>query len=274
MGRTEIPLQILDPVTGTAIVGAQSRIVKRADGLDAIVYTGETGTQQATNPVASDQWGRVNGWLDTGRYSALISGGGLVPTTEHFDSVSTQDIGVVGGGPGPPRVTSLPGSPVDGQEVFYVANAVTGTLWNLRFNNAGGTYKWEFVGGPPLQAQVVALESTGSTLTYIDLTTPGPAIAVPLAGEYLIELSGKATISSSNNALMSFTVGATAPLDDDAVGVNAVAVNTGNNSSLSRRLSKTLAAPATLTAKYRNTSSAGGASWQYRVLSALPVRVG
>ena len=46
-------------------------------------------------------------------------------------------------------VTSLPGSPTDGQEIYYQADSSNGIIWHLRFRSvaSGGdvTYGWEYV---------------------------------------------------------------------------------------------------------------------------------
>jgi len=84
------------------------------------------------------------------------------------------------------RVTSLPSSPADGTEVFYVADAAAGVIWHLRYN-AGSTsaYKWEFVGGAALKAEYGPGADIGGLNTWVDLAN-GPALIVPRAGEYLL----------------------------------------------------------------------------------------
>ena len=52
-------------------------------------------------------------------------------------------------------VTSLPATPTDGQEVYYLADAANGVIWHLRYRAAAtGAFKWEFVGGPPLSHEI------------------------------------------------------------------------------------------------------------------------
>src|SRR6516164_9624771 len=54
-----------------------------------------------------------------------------------------------------PYGTTLPASPVDGQEAILVDSITNPTYqWRLRYN-AGSTsaYKWEFVGGPDSSAE-------------------------------------------------------------------------------------------------------------------------
>ena len=84
--RTEIPVHLINPEDGNSIVGATVRIRSRASGSDAVVYASEVGAEAMPNPQTSDQFGRVNGWLDEGRYLASITGAGMYPTEEPFDS--------------------------------------------------------------------------------------------------------------------------------------------------------------------------------------------
>lgn len=194
------------------------------------------------------------------------------------DTVSSYSAGIIG----PPRVTALPANPVDGQECYFVADATAGVVWHLRYNAASASpYKWEFVGGSEMRDEIVtaAGENTSST-SYTTLTTPGPSIAVPLAGEYDIELSFLGYHGTAGGTmLMSYQNGATAAIDTDGVGMTAgAAVSDMSRSTIRRR--KTIAAPATLAARYRTlagtatfagTSNLGTASRNMRL---RPVRVG
>jgi hypothetical protein len=81
--------------------------------------------------------------------------------------------------------TTLPASPVDGQEAILVDSLTNPTYqWRFRYN-AGSTspYKWEFVGGSTLSAYVAAAEyrSAGG---YGDLQTVGPRVQLVRAGDY------------------------------------------------------------------------------------------
>src|SRR4051812_173693 len=59
------------------------------------------------------------------------------------------DTGPTGPAPVVSRVTSLPASPTDGQEVYWQVDAGPPTVvWHMRRNAA--LAKWEFLGGPPI----------------------------------------------------------------------------------------------------------------------------
>jgi hypothetical protein len=89
----------------------------------------------------------------------------------------------------PPVVygTTLPGSPVDGQEAILV-DSVTNPSYQWRFRyNAGSTsaYKWEFVGGAPLHGKGGSIGNVTSGSGQVDLSN-GPVLTVPRAGDYLL----------------------------------------------------------------------------------------
>ena len=86
---------------------------------------------------------------------------------------------------GPTYETSLPGSPVDGQEIYYAADATNGIIWHLRYRSGGGTYKWEFVGGSSLTAEDNDSRTVTSG-TYADVPTDQVVLTIPVAGEYLV----------------------------------------------------------------------------------------
>jgi hypothetical protein len=86
----------------------------------------------------------------------------------------------------PATVTSLPSSPIDGQQIYYVADATNGVVWHLRYRAASGsTHKWEFVGGGKivLGPQGSLQLTTASTWTAV---TGGPTLTIPLPGDYRI----------------------------------------------------------------------------------------
>lgn len=94
-------------------------------------------------------------------------------------------------GPNVPLASALPTSPSDGQTVHFqsAAMASAGVVWQLRYRAAAsGPYKWEFVGGSGLHAGGGYI--TSSATTYL-AGTAGPGLALPLAGEYEADISGR-----------------------------------------------------------------------------------
>lgn len=160
--------------------------------------------------------------------------------------------------------TALPSSALAGQEVYLQTAAMAAmsppVKWLLRYDGS----RWLPVSCPPLFAEVPASEATAST-TYVALATPGPALSVPVTGDYDVEIG--ATMAGGN-PWMSYDVGAAAAVDADGF-VHAAAFAAGNRPR--RRLA--LAAGTTLTAKYRNSAAASGNARE-RWMRATPVRLG
>lgn len=173
-------------------------------------------------------------------------------------------------------VTSLPGTPIDGQTVLYqgAGMATDGIVWMLRYNSSSASsYKWEFVGGAPWMQGISTSEALSST-SYTNLATTGPTVTAPLAGDYIVRLGAYVGLSNDNTtALMSFAVGGTGAADADAIASTAVGTGGVTGVVVSRDVQKTVSAAATaIAAKYRVT--ANSASFENRFLSIVPVRVG
>jgi hypothetical protein len=174
----------------------------------------------------------------------------------------------------PAVVTSLPSSPVDGQEIRYLADATNGIIWNLKYRAASASaYRWEVIGGSALFAEVAPEESTTAG-AYGALTTAGPSVTVPLAGDYDVDVSATAANSGTNvGFFMSYDISPTAAVDADAAFGQAGASGTNNYFAIRRLRRKTaLAAGTVLVSKYRVTGGTG--AFNRRQLYVRPVRVG
>jgi hypothetical protein len=187
---------------------------------------------------------------------------GTAQITDYRPRASLQsDLGV-------PFVTSLPTQPYDGQVVDYDAGSA-GEVWRLRYVAAeAGSYKWYFVGGAPLNAYVATAEST-SSVSFTTLTTAGPSITVPLAGDYVVDLGSQIVPGPNNIALHSFAIGGASASDD-----NGVRQSDAIQGSASRRQVLTgLAASTSLASRYRNSNGASS-TWLHRFMMVTPIRVG
>jgi hypothetical protein len=179
--------------------------------------------------------------------------------------------GPVGPGGTVERGTTLPASPVDGQEYDYVADATNGVVWRFRYRAASASaYKWEFVGGAALSAEAAGEGTTAST-TYVALGG-GPAVTTPLAGDYEMGF----TVQVGNSAATTFTW-ATVKLGAAAAGEGEMAffwTPAGNaEAHVSRTMMRAgLAKGAALELQYKVAS--GTAKYYRRALWARPVRVG
>lgn len=164
------------------------------------------------------------------------------------------------------RSTTFPASPVDGDIHVYPADLTNGVMWMFMYRSA--VNDWEFLGGSPLIAEVATAETTTST-TYAALATAGPLIALPFAGDWVVEIG--AYISNSgdgNSSLMSYDIGATAAVDADALEyARGTSLSAMGGTFLRRKQGFTAV---TLTPKYR--VSAGIGTFKKRRISVLPVR--
>lgn len=173
-----------------------------------------------------------------------------------------------------PVLAALPAGPVDGQECYYLADSTAGVVWHLRYRAASpdATYRWEYVGGPPLSAEVLTDQSSTAT-AYADLATLGPDVTLPLAGWYDVELGayGYSSSTPATNVYMSYAAGGTAASDNDAVLIGAAGFLAF--SAYRRHRRGPFAAGTLLRAKYRASTAATWDAAQRR-LHAWPVKVG
>jgi len=174
----------------------------------------------------------------------------------------------------PALVSSLPGSPADGQEVYYLADAANGIVWHLRYRTAAtGSYKWEVLGQPPpLTAEQPADAGTAS-VGWVAIT-PTAAVTPPLAGVYDFTLGGTMWNGTAGQAsLMGFQAGAAA-VNEPGDTIQVVAAGANQFVSLWRsdmRRTVTVAGTGYGTA---GRVSGGASGIRNRHISARPVRVG
>jgi hypothetical protein len=104
---------------------------------------------------------------------------------------------------------SLPGSPVNGQELYFQADAGTGAVWHLRYDSSlrSGAGAWSVMGGPPLSSYWTGGSSTTST-SYVDLGG-APSITAPVSGYYLMTYSCGTTTSISTRDYIGLNVNGT-----------------------------------------------------------------
>lgn len=97
----------------------------------------------------------------------------------------------ISGGVVSPVVTALPTSPFDGQEVSLQVNLANGIFWRMKWVAAAA--KWIFLGGPPLQDQVLTDGAIPGTQTsYADIAGSGnPSVTLPQAGMYDVDLRAR-----------------------------------------------------------------------------------
>jgi len=176
----------------------------------------------------------------------------------------------VGGG-GATIGTALPGSPADGQEAILVDSLTAPTYaWRFRYLAAKASNRWLFIGGAPLLSEVATPDNVASA-SYVSLATPGPSVAIPVAGDYQVAHGFQTPGTTSGPTLfMSYDIGATAANDADATQNQGVA---GNGVSVAMRTRPKALTAVALVSKYKG-STATSVSLLNRWLSVVPVAVG
>lgn len=98
-----------------------------------------------------------------------------------------------------PLSTTLPGSPVDGQEVILV-NSLTAATWFWRVRYTAGlssAYKWVCVGGSPVIAgDLPSKGMVGAWTAYL------PTLTAPFAGIYRVAASATITIPGATPSIV------------------------------------------------------------------------
>jgi hypothetical protein len=186
---------------------------------------------------------------------------------------ATGPTGPTGTSGAPPLVSALPGSPNNGDEVYFqsAAMATAGLVWHLRYRSAGGTYKWECISGNPLYVRADTARNFSPGATYVAMPTDPQTLTVPLAGEYDVTAEAVVvhTVAGLTSTFYGYTVGPTAANDNWAVSVGFS--STGVAAIKTTR--QTVVSPFTLIERVR-TDSGGAATFSLRRLMAKPIRVG
>jgi len=168
--------------------------------------------------------------------------------------------------------TTFPASPYDGQEYFYVADATNGIVWRFRYRAASAsTYKWEFVGGSPLTAEIATAETMAGTATWTDLATAGPLVALPRTGDYLIQWNAACQCDTAGTILYVAPLLVSAgPFTNDATDFHTAVA--GTRSTVGKIIRRSFASTGNVKLQY--SSSAGGTlTFLKRNLTVWPIRV-
>ena len=172
----------------------------------------------------------------------------------------------------PPLVTALPGAPVDGQEIYYLADAANGITWHLRYRAASAsTYKWETIGGGPLYAEDLNSGSVSGG-TYADIAT-APSLVLPLAGDYFIAFGSViANAAAGGFSYAAPKLGAAAPNDNDSIFM--VAAIAGHTIYIGARTIRRTINAAGATVRLQFKAPGGTGTYYFSHLAITPARVG
>lgn len=113
--------------------------------------------------------------------------------------------------PTAPLVTTLPASPVDGQEAILVDSLTVPTyFWHMRYNSA--ISKWVCIGATGPQLLTYTQETTTVAAAWTDMATVGPSFVIPRAGAYFASASAVmySTIDR-NNLCLGISIGSAGP---------------------------------------------------------------
>ena len=177
-------------------------------------------------------------------------------------------------------VTSLPGSPVDGQIIDYVADSTNGVVWRFRYRAASSSaYKWEFIGGPPNFSYVgpnhyYGTRQTLTTTIMSDLATVGPSFVTPFAGDWDCTYNFLAeTTGTSTNARIWATGDSTSIGWDygDSQAFASAQLNATHAATIRRT---SLSSGSTIKIQYSVSNSGTTAYFWNRRLYVTPVRIG
>lgn len=183
--------------------------------------------------------------------------------------------------PGVQFVTSLPttgpggGALVDGQECYFIADSASGVAWHLKYRAAeAGSFKWYCVGGVPL-FDAVDTAQTKATTAYGDLTTVGPSVTVPLAGDYIMEMSATVAslVAAGNRLFISPKKNAGATADTEGAETSPGGGSLNTDVAYRRRKLTNLAAGDVFKLQY-GALNATSHSFGNRTLQIMPIRVG
>jgi hypothetical protein len=179
--------------------------------------------------------------------------------------------------------STLPSSPVDGQEVYYQASGTMNTdgiVWHLRYDAASASsYKWEFVGGSKIVSVNNTSEQNTSSSVWHNIATQGPTVTLPLAGDYLISIAASIQTSngSANTIAIGLVVGDNNPAAQDQAIHQPLNFANAQNSWTQSFLETTKTSQSANTAwkmRYYTAAVTSGVFFASRRISLTPIRVG
>jgi hypothetical protein len=160
-------------------------------------------------------------------------------------------------------------TPVDGLEVYLRVDDAAGVVWHLRYNaGSSSAYKWEFIGGPPLNATMPDYDSIASA-TFVAGAHNGPLITLPRNGDYIAAFNADVRPPASVWAGCGVAWPGSGPTNDEAIwAYGGTGGTTATNAATIKRTGVT-AGVATM----HFFSQAGSALMGRRWMTITPVRL-
>jgi len=167
-----------------------------------------------------------------------------------------------------PVVTALPSSPKHGMEVLFDTGQA-GVYWRLKYNaNEAGSYKWYYIGGPPMHTyQETSAWTASATWQHTPTSGTQCSITLPLNGDYDV---AAATNPTAGTGVMYLGVGI-----DSTDPVNEVAIQ--HHSGVNHRTygrGRLTGRTAGQVAKTKAFSNGTGATHSQTNMDIWPVKVG
>jgi hypothetical protein len=171
-------------------------------------------------------------------------------------------------------VTALPGSPVDGQEVYF--RVADGVVWHLRYKAAiTDAYKWEFLGGAPMLSLSNGVTSNITVInTWQDGSNGAVSLTAPLSGIYDVAYGcAHAQPDQSSEVVdLGISIAGAAPVGGN--GQPSVYSQTGASMRASMRGETRPTVAANAVVKIQQRSTGLNSAWRDRYLTMKPTRVG
>jgi hypothetical protein len=172
--------------------------------------------------------------------------------------------------------TTFPGSPSDGDVFIINADITNGVKWMFQYRSAGGTYKWEYIGGSPMFVEDNDSRTLTNQTTYANLPTDPMSLTLPaIKGEFFITIEGNLVTGTAglNGVHLSYAINNPTSADvaaSDNWSISEAFTVTGGD--LSKATKQTVAdASATIEEKARTTGNFTG-TFAKRRLRVEPIR--
>lgn len=228
--------------------------------------------QPASNYIiVSSRTGDTNSRLRIREDGQIEMGPGNAATDVTLARLSPGVLGINGIPIRPGYGTTLPGSPVDGQQHILVDNTSTPTYsWHMRYNAL--LAKWQFIGGYAATQEITAQVTTSANATYADLG--GPGFTIPVAGIYTVEWSASGTPNSSSgvaNMKIGIVVNNTLPFVKEAYQTD---VEWQHAAMVYRKSEFTFNANDIVEVWYYSNSTGFSTAYQQRYIAVTPRTLG
>jgi len=171
----------------------------------------------------------------------------------------------------PPTVsygTTLPASPVDGQEAILVDSTTSPTYqWRFRYNaGSSSAYKWEFVGGPAMFTFEATTVNHTATVGNI-----GPLMPLPRPGIYLFRTVLLLVSGSGGGAYISLAHATAAGV---AIGPDTITIGVANvNSAIYGAFEQKVTVPTATNIVGRVAAPVSNVDSRHRQYTVTPVAV-